>query len=160
MHLKVYAAKKRHEKYTFLRFKYLVLSFRHMYLIILSNYIFNFISKKENLVEISFKKKSECNIMGLGHFAQVPRLLNRVYDKTLAGVNGSALKRCIYKLALSSKTKELERWVLSGILLCFLIDTIFLPWYFSSFCFNVNIFFFRYIYVLIDFQLYFNYVFF
>ncbi|CAG5136565.1 unnamed protein product [Candidula unifasciata] len=42
-------------------------------------------------------------------FPSVPRLLNRFYDKVITGVNASRVKKFLFNLALSSKTKELKR---------------------------------------------------
>ncbi|XP_045476219.1 long-chain-fatty-acid--CoA ligase 5 isoform X2 [Harmonia axyridis] len=39
----------------------------------------------------------------------VPRLLNRIYDKVMADINGSFLKKFIFNMALSSKEGELKR---------------------------------------------------
>ena len=39
----------------------------------------------------------------------VPRLLNRVYDKVTTAVNGSAVKKLMMKMAVSSKRADLER---------------------------------------------------
>ena len=36
-------------------------------------------------------------------FATVPRLLNRIYDKVLMGVQGSKIKSALFNLALSRK---------------------------------------------------------
>jgi len=41
----------------------------------------------------------------------VPRLLNKVYDKTMAGVSGSGVKKLLFNLALASKTKDLKRGI-------------------------------------------------
>ncbi|XP_066956154.1 long-chain-fatty-acid--CoA ligase 1 isoform X2 [Macrobrachium rosenbergii] len=41
----------------------------------------------------------------------VPRLLNRVYDKVTSAVNGSAVKKLMLKMALSSKRADLERGI-------------------------------------------------
>ncbi|XP_059168578.1 long-chain-fatty-acid--CoA ligase 1-like isoform X2 [Physella acuta] len=45
-------------------------------------------------------------------FPSVPRLLNRFYDKVLSGVNSSKLKKFLFDLAMSSKSKELKRGVI------------------------------------------------
>jgi len=42
----------------------------------------------------------------------VPRLLNRIYDKVLANVNGSTMKRTLLKLAVSSKSAELKKGIM------------------------------------------------
>ena len=39
----------------------------------------------------------------------VPRLLNRVYDKVTGEVSGSTFKSFLFRMALNSKKKELER---------------------------------------------------
>ncbi|XP_044760121.1 long-chain-fatty-acid--CoA ligase 5 isoform X2 [Coccinella septempunctata] len=39
----------------------------------------------------------------------VPRLLNRIYDKVMADVNGSVVKKFIFNMALSAKEGELKR---------------------------------------------------
>ncbi|KAL3273201.1 hypothetical protein HHI36_014657 [Cryptolaemus montrouzieri] len=39
----------------------------------------------------------------------VPRLLNRIYDKVMADINGSFLKKFIFNMALSAKEGELKR---------------------------------------------------
>lgn len=41
----------------------------------------------------------------------VPRLLNRVYDKVTGQINDSSVKKLLFKLALASKKKEIERGV-------------------------------------------------
>eukprot|EP00794_Sanderia_malayensis_P020230 gene20230-22206_t len=45
-------------------------------------------------------------------FASVPRLFNNIYDKVMAGVSQSFIKRMIMKMALSSKTDELKRGII------------------------------------------------
>ncbi|KAL4228419.1 Long-chain-fatty-acid--CoA ligase 6 [Mactra antiquata] len=45
-------------------------------------------------------------------FFSVPRLLNRIYDKVMAGVSGSKLKSTLFNWALSSKTKDLKNFVI------------------------------------------------
>nr|AKC01515.1 long-chain fatty acid CoA ligase 1 [Meretrix meretrix]AKE13176.1 long-chain fatty acid CoA ligase 1 [Meretrix meretrix] len=45
-------------------------------------------------------------------FPTVPRLLNRMYDKVIAGVKGSALKAKLFQMALSSKEAELKRRII------------------------------------------------
>ena len=42
----------------------------------------------------------------------VPRLLNRVYDKVLTSANDSKIRKIMLKMAISSKTAELERFVI------------------------------------------------
>lgn len=42
-------------------------------------------------------------------FCTVPRLLNRLYDRVLAGVSGSAIKSKLLQLAVDKKTRMLER---------------------------------------------------
>lgn len=42
----------------------------------------------------------------------VPRLLNRVYDKVIAGANTSLLKKLIFKLAMRMKRSELEKLII------------------------------------------------
>ncbi|XP_055934302.1 long-chain-fatty-acid--CoA ligase 1-like isoform X1 [Argiope bruennichi] len=42
----------------------------------------------------------------------VPRLLNRIYDKVIAGVNSSLLKKLIFKLAMRMKQSELEKLII------------------------------------------------
>ena len=44
-------------------------------------------------------------------FPSVPRLLNRFYDKVMAGISGSKLKKFLFKKAVASKTKELKRGI-------------------------------------------------
>ena len=41
----------------------------------------------------------------------VPRLMNRVYDKVMAATNGSSIRKFLLNMAISSKKKELERFV-------------------------------------------------
>ncbi|XP_014251042.1 long-chain-fatty-acid--CoA ligase 5 isoform X2 [Cimex lectularius] len=41
----------------------------------------------------------------------VPRLLNRIYDKVMAEVNSSVLKKILFNMALSSKHKELKKGI-------------------------------------------------
>uniref|UniRef100_A0A6A7FS43 Long-chain-fatty-acid--CoA ligase n=2 Tax=Hirondellea gigas TaxID=1518452 RepID=A0A6A7FS43_9CRUS len=41
----------------------------------------------------------------------VPRLLNRIYDKVTGEVNNSYIKKFLFKMALASKRKELERGI-------------------------------------------------
>ena len=48
----------------------------------------------------------------------VPRLLNRVYDKVISAVNGSAVKKLMLKMALASKKSELERYVVLSLVSC------------------------------------------
>ncbi|XP_059168586.1 long-chain-fatty-acid--CoA ligase 1-like [Physella acuta] len=45
-------------------------------------------------------------------FPTVPRLLNRFYDKVMTGVNSSNLKKFLFDLAVSSKTRELKQGVI------------------------------------------------
>ncbi|XP_041364605.1 long-chain-fatty-acid--CoA ligase 1-like [Gigantopelta aegis] len=45
-------------------------------------------------------------------FPTVPRLLNRFYDKVMAGVNSSIIKKCLFNFALQEKEKELQRNVI------------------------------------------------
>lgn len=45
-------------------------------------------------------------------FASVPRLLNRFYDKVMAGVNASKVKQFMFNMAMSSKSKELKRSII------------------------------------------------
>lgn len=45
-------------------------------------------------------------------FPSVPRLLNRVYDKVMAGVSSSALKSKLLHMALSSKEKEIQNGII------------------------------------------------
>ncbi|GFV44669.1 long-chain-fatty-acid--CoA ligase 1 [Trichonephila clavipes] len=42
----------------------------------------------------------------------VPRLLNRIYDKVIARVNGSMLKKFLFNLALRMKSSELEKLII------------------------------------------------
>ncbi|XP_064601397.1 long-chain-fatty-acid--CoA ligase 5-like [Liolophura sinensis] len=44
-------------------------------------------------------------------FPTVPRLLNRVYDKVMAQVNSSPIKKYIFNLALRKKEEELQRGI-------------------------------------------------
>ena len=44
-------------------------------------------------------------------FPSVPRLLNRVYDKVLQGVSGSALKKALFNRALAAKSALLKKYV-------------------------------------------------
>lgn len=39
----------------------------------------------------------------------VPRLLNRIYDKVQAEINGSCVKKMLYNMAISAKEKEIKR---------------------------------------------------
>lgn len=41
----------------------------------------------------------------------VPRLLNRIYDKVQSDINGSYIKKMLFNMALSTKEKELKRWI-------------------------------------------------
>ncbi|KAL8612617.1 hypothetical protein ACOMHN_006603 [Nucella lapillus] len=45
-------------------------------------------------------------------FPCVPRLLNRFYDKVITGINASALKRFLFRMALKSKEEELKKRVI------------------------------------------------
>ncbi|KAJ8318094.1 hypothetical protein KUTeg_003185 [Tegillarca granosa] len=45
-------------------------------------------------------------------FATVPRLLNRFYDKVMAGVNASKVKQFMFNMAMGSKTNEIKRQVI------------------------------------------------
>ncbi|CAL1273035.1 unnamed protein product [Larinioides sclopetarius] len=42
----------------------------------------------------------------------VPRLLNRIYDKVIAGANSSLLKKLIFKLAMRMKQSELQKLII------------------------------------------------
>lgn len=42
----------------------------------------------------------------------VPRLLNRIYDKVQAKINGSKIKRFLYDLAIRMKESELQRFII------------------------------------------------
>ncbi|XP_063903983.1 long-chain-fatty-acid--CoA ligase 5 isoform X2 [Zophobas morio] len=44
--------------------------------------------------------------------AAVPRLLNRIYDKVQAEVNGSCIKKMLFNMAMSAKESEIKRGVL------------------------------------------------
>jgi len=44
-------------------------------------------------------------------FPSVPRLLNRFYDKVMAGVNASRVKRFLFNMGVNAKTKELNKGV-------------------------------------------------
>lgn len=39
----------------------------------------------------------------------VPRLLNRIYDKVQADINGNCIKKMLFNMALRSKERELKR---------------------------------------------------
>lgn len=39
----------------------------------------------------------------------VPRLLNRIYDKVMAEVSGSLIKKLLFNMALSTKENEIKR---------------------------------------------------
>ncbi|XP_069123934.1 long-chain-fatty-acid--CoA ligase 5-like isoform X1 [Argopecten irradians] len=45
-------------------------------------------------------------------FPSVPRLLNRFYDKVVAGTQASAVKQFMFKMAMSSKDSELKRSII------------------------------------------------
>ncbi|XP_050392074.1 long-chain-fatty-acid--CoA ligase 5 isoform X1 [Patella vulgata] len=45
-------------------------------------------------------------------FPTVPRLLNRFYDKVMAGVNASTFKKFLFNIALGEKEKEIKRGVI------------------------------------------------
>lgn len=45
-------------------------------------------------------------------FPSVPRLLNRVYDKVMAGVSSSAIKSKLLHMGLSSKEKEIQNGII------------------------------------------------
>ncbi|XP_076074445.1 long-chain-fatty-acid--CoA ligase 1-like isoform X4 [Mytilus galloprovincialis] len=45
-------------------------------------------------------------------FPSVPRLLNRFYDKVVAGVNESAVKKMMFDMGMKSKQKELQKNVI------------------------------------------------
>jgi long-chain acyl-CoA synthetase len=45
-------------------------------------------------------------------FVSVPRLLNRVYDKVIAGVSTSPVKKWLFQKAMASKRREIERGVI------------------------------------------------
>lgn len=45
-------------------------------------------------------------------FPTVPRLLNRMYDKIMAGAKGSALKYKLFQMALNAKEAELKRRII------------------------------------------------
>ncbi|XP_045213523.2 long-chain-fatty-acid--CoA ligase 1-like isoform X2 [Mercenaria mercenaria] len=45
-------------------------------------------------------------------FPTVPRLLNRMYDKVMIGVKGSALKSTLFQMALSAKESDLKRRII------------------------------------------------
>ncbi|XP_053372543.1 long-chain-fatty-acid--CoA ligase 1-like isoform X1 [Mercenaria mercenaria] len=45
-------------------------------------------------------------------FFSVPRLLNRIYDKVMAGVKGSKLKVMLFNWAIASKENELKQYVI------------------------------------------------
>ncbi|KAH1026142.1 hypothetical protein HUJ05_010705 [Dendroctonus ponderosae] len=42
----------------------------------------------------------------------VPRLLNRIYDKVQADINGNCIKKMLFNMALSSKESELKRGII------------------------------------------------
>ncbi|XP_066994601.2 long-chain-fatty-acid--CoA ligase 1 isoform X5 [Anabrus simplex] len=42
----------------------------------------------------------------------VPRLLNRIYDKVMAEVNGSFIKRVLFNMAMSAKEGEIKRGII------------------------------------------------
>ncbi|XP_018566336.1 long-chain-fatty-acid--CoA ligase 5 isoform X2 [Anoplophora glabripennis] len=42
----------------------------------------------------------------------VPRLLNRIYDKVQAEINGSCVKKMLYNMAISAKEKEIKRGII------------------------------------------------
>lgn len=42
----------------------------------------------------------------------VPRLLNRIYDKVLAEVNASCIKKVLFNMGMSAKESEIKRGVL------------------------------------------------
>ena len=44
-------------------------------------------------------------------FVSVPRLLNRIYDKTMATVNASPIKRKLFEMAMRSKQADLEKGI-------------------------------------------------
>ncbi|KAJ8319659.1 hypothetical protein KUTeg_002790, partial [Tegillarca granosa] len=44
-------------------------------------------------------------------FPTVPRLLNRMYDKVVAGVKGSAIKSALLDWAVKAKTNELKQLI-------------------------------------------------
>jgi long-chain acyl-CoA synthetase len=39
----------------------------------------------------------------------VPRLLNRIYDKVMAEISGSFIKRMLFNMAMSAKEGEIRR---------------------------------------------------
>ncbi|XP_060588322.1 long-chain-fatty-acid--CoA ligase 1-like, partial [Ruditapes philippinarum] len=45
-------------------------------------------------------------------FFSVPRLMNRIYDKVIAGVKASKVKQFLFNWAISSKEKELKQYVI------------------------------------------------
>lgn len=44
--------------------------------------------------------------------AAVPRLLNRIYDKVQADINGSCIKKMLFNMAMSAKEGEIKRGIL------------------------------------------------
>ena len=44
-------------------------------------------------------------------FASVPRLLNRIYDKTMASVNASAIKKWLFDMAMRSKQADIDKGI-------------------------------------------------
>ena len=45
-------------------------------------------------------------------FASVPRLLNRIYDKTLAAVSASPIKRKLFDMAMRSKQADIDKGII------------------------------------------------
>ena len=45
-------------------------------------------------------------------FASVPRLLNRIYDKTMAAVSSSPIKRKLFDMAMRSKQADIEKGII------------------------------------------------
>ena len=45
-------------------------------------------------------------------FASVPRLLNRIYDKTMASVNASPIKRKLFDMAMRSKQADIDKGII------------------------------------------------
>ena len=45
-------------------------------------------------------------------FASVPRLLNRIYDKTMASVNASPIKKRLFAMAMRSKQADIDKGII------------------------------------------------
>ncbi|KAI6652306.1 Long-chain-fatty-acid--CoA ligase 5 [Oopsacas minuta] len=45
-------------------------------------------------------------------FASVPRLLNRIYDKTMVAVNASPIKKKLFQMAMRSKQADIEKGII------------------------------------------------